>query len=161
MMDDKNRLLEKYWEGETSLEEERLLKEYYSSDKSELSTNAIFSFFEKEKKIRFENEFANYKSKNYRSDKPDKKVIKLSFIRKLAVAASIVIIVGIGFLLNNNFFTKSNSQLAKYEIKDQKEARDLAEKAIAMLAVKYNEGEATVMKNIKNLDKINIVNSNQ
>lgn len=154
-----NKLLDKYWKGETSIEEERLLKEYFSKDEGEHSTKTIFSFFEKEKEIKFEKEFSDLENIKSSSNTPGNKVIKLSFIRKLAVAASIVLLIGIGVLLSNNYFNESSSQFAKYEVKDQKEARGIAEKALAKLAINYNKGEVTVMKNIKNLDKINIVNS--
>lgn len=161
IMDDKNKLLEKYWNGETTLEEERRLKETIPNDKTELSTKTMFSFFENEKKIKFEKDFSHMENENLSSTTPENKVIKLNYVRKLAVAASIVLLIAIGTLLNNNYFKESNNQFAKYEINDPQEARDITEKALAMLAVNYNKGEVTVMENIKNLDKINIVNTNR
>lgn len=147
-----DRLLEKYWQGETSIEEEKIIKSHFASNSSpkEDNNDILFSFFEKEKLIKYKGDLST-------TTKP--KVIKFNLIRKIAVAASIVFMISIGyFAINNSVFNNSNNY-AKNEITDKDEARKVAEEALALLAINFNKGEKAVSENIQNLDKINIINT--
>ncbi len=155
-MDNINKLLEKYWDGVTSLEEERIIKEYYLHNTHEGKNNNIsqlFSFFNEEKNIKFNREISILTQ-----NKKGAIVARIKLITKIAVAASILLAVGFATFQSENIFTNDNSY-AKIEIKDQKEAREIAERAIAMLASNYAKGEKTLTKSMKNLEKVNIINS--
>ena len=155
-MKDITKILEKYWEGETTLKEEKLIKEHYSFDKSSSHNNSksLFEFFEQEKLIEYKSNISIPKKKK------DGKLIQISFIKKIAIAASIFLVVGLGYIYTNNTPILRQNQFAKYEIKDPKKAREITEKALTMLAINYNKGELAVAQNINNLNKMNIFNKN-
>jgi len=150
-MKDIDKLLEKYWEGETTIEEERIIKKHFASENLDKDNGQVlFSFFEQEKHIKYKGEISQPKKT---------KVVKMNFLRKIAVAASILIIVSIGFIVANKSLTDSSNHFVKNEIKDEDEARKIAVEALAMLATNFNKGEETVSANIQNLNKINIINT--
>jgi hypothetical protein len=150
MTDINNKLLEKYWKGETTLEEEKIIKQHFASnDTPDDNLSSMFSFFDKEKQITY----------NKNIEFPETKVFKINFYRELAVAASIVLLLGLAFLIRKNIEKPSQNQLAKYEIKDSEKAKEITKNALAMLAKNYNKGETVLSKNIKNINKIDIINS--
>ncbi len=149
-MKDIEKLLKKYWEGETTLEEEKLIKKHFASDNpTNDNMESLFTFFENEKKITYQGNLQF----------PKKKVLRLNFYREMAVAASIVLLLGLAFLIKNNINQNHKTTLAKYEVKDPKKAKEITKNALALLAKKYNKGETALSQNIKNIDKINIFNS--
>ncbi len=150
IMKDINKLLEKYWEGETTLEEEKLIKEHFANNKSsDDNLNSLFSFFKEEKQITYQGDFKI----------PKRKVLKINFYREIAVAASIILLLGFAFLIRNNTIRNNQNQLAKYEVKDPEKAKEITKNALALLAKNYNKGETTLSKNIKNINKIDIIKS--
>ncbi len=152
-MNDINKLLEKYWNGETSLEEEKIIKRHFKEkDTGELG--ALFDFFEKEKNIKYKGDLI--KSKPVLKEP---KVVKMAFIKKIAVAASILLVLGIGTYVGNKYLAKNNNSYAKNEIKDPEKARKIAEDALAILASNYVKGEESMTKSIESFEKINIINS--
>ena len=84
-MNDIDKLLEKYFEGETSLSEEKELRHYFLQSKIDdrhKAYTAMFNFFSEEK----------------RQISPKKK-INLSLLKWIGIAASIVLIAGIWSLV--------------------------------------------------------------
>ncbi len=156
-MNDLNKLLEKYWNGETSLEEEKIIKKHFkeeSAGKDIDNLGALFAFFEKEKNIKYNGDLLKSKPVVKES-----KVIKMAFIRKIAVAASILLVLSVGTYVGNSYLTKNNTSYAKNEIKDPEKARKIAEDALAILASNYVKGEESMTKSIESFEKINIINS--
>ena len=149
-MKDINKLLEKYWQGETTLEEEKFIKEHFANNNTtDDNLKSLFSFFEKERQITYEGEL----------NIPQNKVVKINFYRELAVAASIVLLLGLAFLIRRNIVHDNHNQLAKYEVKDPEKAKEITKNALALLAKNYNKGETALSKNIKNINKIDIIKS--
>jgi hypothetical protein len=86
-------LLDKYFEGNTSLAEEEILKEYFSQNQNiapdHLYAKSMFAHFEKELNVKYKKP-ANAKAR----------IVKMKYyVRLLSVAASILIILGVVFLL--------------------------------------------------------------
>ncbi len=149
-MKDINKLLEKYWEGETTLDEEKYLKEHFASNKSsDNKSQAIFNYFREEKRISYHGKFKS----------PKNNIFKINFTREFAIAASIVILLGLAFLMRNYVKDTPKSHLVKYEVKDPQKAKEITKNALALLARNYNKGETTLSENIKNINKINIINT--
>jgi hypothetical protein len=119
-------LLEKYFDGETSITEENELKKYFSS--SNVAPNLeqykpLFVFFIENKK-----------------ETLTKKVNLISTKRNttwLSIAASIVILLGVSIYINANE-VKENKELGTYD--DPKEALEATQKALAMLSNHVNTG---------------------
>ena len=94
-------LLDKYYQGETSLEEERILKEYFSqqnSQKNNLADNHIMNYFDSQKVViptNLNEELNDIVENEWKHD------TKLRFIKIVKWAASIaaVIVFAIGIMI--------------------------------------------------------------
>lgn len=151
-MHDIDNLLKKYWEGETSLEEEKQIKQVLSSTDENIlhSEKTMFSFFENEKKIKFNGKLPSKGSK----------VIKHNFIRSISIAASIVMLFAYGTLIYTNNGIGNQNNIVRHEITDPDEALEITKDALAMLAVNYKKGEESVTSTIENLEKLDIIKQN-
>lgn len=142
-------LLAKYWEGKSSLEEERLLKTYFSSGEvfsEHQAYQQLFVFFDNEAKV-------TYSGKAEKVIDKRKKIIGLP---RLAAAASVILLVGMSiffYLKTNPLQTNLDDSWAKYEIQDPEEAKAAAVDALAFLSVKLNKGKTNVKTNMKALNK--------
>jgi hypothetical protein len=121
-------LLEKYFEGETSIAEENELKSYFSSSNVAEHLEQyrpLFGYFAEAKE-----------------QKLTDNVMLISKKRKVAwlsIAASIVVMLGIGTYTYFNVNTvKENQELGTYD--DPKEALEATQKALAMLSDNVNVG---------------------
>lgn len=151
-MHDIDNLLKKYWEGETSLEEEKQIKLLLSStDENTLhNEKTMFSFFENEKKIKYSGKLSSKETK----------VIKHNFIRSISIAASIVMLFAYGTLIYTNNGIGNQNNIVRHEITDPDEALEITKDALAMLAVNYKKGEESVTSTIENLEKLDIIKQN-
>ena len=137
-------LLEKYFQGETSIPEENQLRDYFSS--SSVSPNLeqykpIFSYLTEAKEEKFEHEIGF---------KPRKK--KLAW---LSIAASVVVLLGIGTYSYFNYYnTNQDQDLGTYD--NPETAFRETQKALSMLSTHLNTGIESVQyiqeyENSKNL----------
>ena len=121
-------LLEKYFEGETSIAEEKELKDYFSSSNVAPHLEQyrqLFGYFAKAKEGKFKQKVSLNSEK--------RKVAWLS------IAASIVVMLGIGTYAYFNTNTANESkELGTYD--DPKEALEATQKALAMLSNNVNVG---------------------
>lgn len=88
-MTKQEKLLNKYYEGKTSLEEESELKELFQEDENHTSDQDIFGYFEKKSKIPIDLEesvFTNIETKNKK-----RKTIRMR-LYSLSSAAAIIIL---------------------------------------------------------------------
>lgn len=137
-------LLEKYFQGETSIAEENELRVYFSSSNvsPELEQyKPVFGYFSLAKEQKFEQKIPlNSKRRN------------LSW---LSIAASIVVLLGIGtFTFVNYFNANQNQNLGTYD--DPEVAFRETQKALSMLSTHVNTGIESVQyiqeyENSKNL----------
>lgn len=121
-------LLEKYFEGETSIAEENELKNYFSSLNVAPHLEQykpLFGFFADAQKEKFEKDVPFIQKKQ-----------KAAW---LSIAASIVVLIGIGtyafFDMNKE---NENKKLGTYD--DPKEALQATQKALALLSNNVNIG---------------------
>lgn len=125
-------LLEKYFEGETSIAEEIELKNYFSSPNVAPHLEQYQSLFEY---------FSMAKEQKYTQQIP-----LLSIKRKVAwlsIAASVVIMLGIGsYVYFNANVAMENKELGSYD--DPEEALAATQKALAMLSNNVNLGVESV-----------------
>jgi hypothetical protein len=125
-------LLEKYFEGETSIAEEIELKNYFSSPNVAPHLEQyqpLFGYFSMAKEQKY-----------------TQKIPLLSIKRKVAwlsIAASVVIMLGIGsYVYFNANVAKENKELGSYD--DPEEALAATQKALAMLSNNVNVGVESV-----------------
>jgi hypothetical protein len=125
-------LLEKYFEGETSIAEEIELKNYFSSPNVAphlVQYQPLFGYFSIAKEQKY-----------------TQQIPLLSIKRKVAwlsIAASVVIMLGIGsYLYFNANVAMENKDLGSYD--DPEEALAATQKALAMLSNNVNVGVESV-----------------
>ncbi len=121
-------LLEKYFEGETSITEENELKNYFSSSNVAPHLEHYKPLF---------GYFAEAKKENFEKDLP--LISKKKKIAWLSIAASIAVLLGVGtYVYFNTNEVKGNNELGTYE--NPKEALEATQKALAMLSSNVNAG---------------------
>ena len=121
-------LLEKYFEGETSIAEENELKNYFSS-------SSVAPHLEQYKPLF--GYYAEAKNENFEKEIP--LISKKKKVAWLSIAASIAVLLGAGtYVYFNTNEVKENNELGTYE--NPKEALEATQKALAMLSDNVNVG---------------------
>lgn len=140
-------ILEKYFNGDTSVEEEKLLKKYFQENKniSEkfASYRHLFGYYEDKatEKANFE---INLPTKNH--------IINSKYIYYLVgVAASIILIFGIYFYSINTNETKVLAYLNGVPVTDEQTAINETKSALLKISSKFNDGT----QELNNLTKLN------
>ena len=143
-----NKLLEKYWEAESSLEEEKELRVHFSSDDMDSSVEAaLFAYFEKERSKSLERtiDFA---------PTPKRRVVNMRYIFSIAASVAILTLAYIGLspgIDNHN----PNHTL----VEDPEEALKITLDALSLVNGQMAKGEATVRESMQHLDKTFIFKS--
>lgn len=156
-------LIEKYHEGETSLEEEAQLKSYLSSDAVAAEHRELiplFAFYKAEREVQLVEEldtsFLNKAEPKTRILEPVTKTRTRSmFPRMVGIAATLGLLLMFTF---NVFQNTEATYLNQYtEVQDPEEALEITKDALAFLGVQYETGTES-MKYIKELEKSSIFN---
>ncbi|WP_298953295.1 hypothetical protein [uncultured Nonlabens sp.] len=132
-----NDLLEKYWNGETTLVEEHKLRTYFSSENvspEHKVYRSVFNTFELEqvKEERDFDAFAKVKQKQSQDNKFQKKTWK-----GLAIAAGFALLMTVGTSYYNNQ-SQPQPDLGTYETPE--EAREAALNMLELVSTKFNKG---------------------
>jgi len=130
-------LIEKYWQGETSLSEEQELKAYYESEKSQGSAEgAYFAYLKKEQ------------SKSYTKTVKMPAARKSPWTRRLvSIAAALLVMMGSWW---------SISQLSQPEhttIEDPELALQITREAFALINGKVDKGGQAIIEHLPQLEK--------
>lgn len=156
--DDVNVILEKYWNGETSVQEENVLKAYFKSGKvsdNHLAFADLFSFFDEQAQITFDDS----RSKDDKKDSPKTGQIISIFYKKwgyAAAAASVLIIASVFVIKNFNTETTQPSYTSVHEIEDPEEALRVTKEALAMVSKKFRKSQESIKENMGALEKATI-----
>ncbi len=141
-----NELLEKYWSGNTTIEQENTLRDYFNSDAvtpEHEVYRSMFNSFEEEllqEQVSF-NAFKKLPEEFPETDKSTWKSLK-----GVAIAASAAVLIALG----TAYFTTSNEpDLGTYE--DPKEAYHATLNALQMIGANFDHGKRK-MKPLKDFD---------
>lgn len=130
-----NKLREKYWRGETSVEEEKDLKVLLNKQKEESPEKVFFKELEERKQEQGKIEFTYPKNRN-------------AFIwRVSSIAATIVIL--IAFAIGYNNYEKPDP----YEITNPQQAYEISLQALQLVSSELNKGKTYSSR----IEKINEV----
>ena len=150
-----NSLLEKYWNVETSIEEENILKAYFSSDRvadEHLQYKPLFQVYSNLAQVKLEGiEVA--------IQKPKEKVFSLNWWKEakvMGIAASLLILISVGVF---NIIPSTETQYAgKYtEISEEEEALEVTMEALAYLGIKFEESSRTIKTNVNKMEITSII----
>ena len=147
-------LLKKYWDSDTSLEEERVIKEYFSHGKvaeKHLQYAPLFSFFEVEKTSKIDLSLEKILKDSVKSQNKNKgRWIGLPrYI--ITVAASIALLVSTVFIFNHYNNLNGYSYVAvegQVEELESEEALQIAEDALMFLSGKLSKSSHTVKESM-------------
>jgi hypothetical protein len=163
MRPDIDNLLDKYWEGESTVDEEKVLKQYFTSSNIEPEHEAfkdLFVFWDNTSKIAYQNN--NQISDKQTIDiKPElnNKVRSLS-IKKYIYATAAIFLLTLGSIFVVKNLNKEAQTIETYsqvqEIEDPEEALRVTKEALALLSKKLNSSTKTVKENMAELEKASI-----
>lgn len=153
-------LLEKYFDGESSLEDEKKILAYFSGediDPELLAEKEYFNFLENEKTQLLAQEDISEKIWETIEKSEIKPTINLYQFPKfsrifLAIAAGIVITIVSVTLIKYEFTTKKDQQLFSDTYSDPEMAYQEAKKALLFISEKLNKG-TDPMQNLKSFKK--------
>jgi len=160
---DYKKLIEKYWNGKTSIAEEQSLKAYFNSEEvSEelLPYKPIFQYFGQAKKETLSTAIPALIKKDRVEGRRLKVKSKLNFLSR--IAAAILFLIAISFVyVQFNQPTKAE-RLANYwaekEIKDPKLAYKKTKAALLMVSKKLNGGTAAALNQVRKVQQISPLN---
>lgn len=142
-----NSLLEKYWNAETSLEEERLLREYFAQSTEENGpASNLFRYF------------AGMADESFTKEvelAPRKTAFPLKYI--LSIAASVILVGAAFFLLQPVVGVAPASN--EVVLDDPEKAWELTVETLSFLNGQVTKGEVTLKENLIHFDKTFIFKS--
>ena len=145
------KILDKYWDGETSLEEEHALSEYFARHDvaDDLAQFApLFTFFTQERSISMPSEIKA----------PIPQVKQTTVVRKIswwrAVAAAVVLALGIFFIRQQMMPEDVIDYAYNDTFEDPEEAYAEFKKAMAFVSNKMNKGMDTAAKGINKVETL-------
>ena len=153
MGDDIDELLEKYFDGISSIEEERALKSYFNSGDVSAEHKQFSSLFEY-----FSTAQAENLEKGIELDlnkKAKKSQLRILRNRMIGVAAAMVIVISSVFIMRSNI-NNNEGMLSEAERIEAEDALETTMEALAMLGVQFNKGTES-LENIKALRKTQIL----
>lgn len=132
-------LLDKYWAGTSSLDEEIIIREHYDNDEQSLSPGkAIFDFFKEERRLTTERAFTTPQAKTFQL----KRYV-------FSIAASLVLLISAFWAVNNFDQPTSND----FVVNDPQVALQITKEAFALIGGNVNKSEKALRDNIVHLDK--------
>lgn len=143
-----DQLLDKYWKCETSLEEERLLQDYFRSGDIPKGMNAaaaLFQFFETEKGKSLGNNFEGLVTKKLKERRKGKIVSMVSFGNIARIAAGIVVVVAATFFIRQEV-RKSYPKELQDTYSDPKMAFEETKRALEMISNSFGVAKKEVNK---------------
>ncbi len=156
-----NKLIEKYFEGESSLQEEAQIRTYFQEEEvsDDLKAYApLFEYFEEEKQSFLSD---NFEEKLFQKIENQGKVVQMRSTRMifLRVAAAVMILIGAFFTLQNlndtTTSTVSEIDWEKYEPETSEEAYEVTREALQLLASKLSKGSKKASTQVSKVKKTN------
>lgn len=149
-------LLDRYWEGETSLEEEALLRRFFSESHPDMPESLqeaapLFGYFreEMEKEAALEERLPEMPA--LEEVRPVTKVVPLSPFRHwMKYAAVLLMAVGMGYAMKQFRQTETKARIAEVQQQKMEEETRMAyletKKALQLLAKNLNKGTEKMQK---------------
>ena len=148
---DYSRLLDKYWDGETSEDDEFILKVYFCSGNVQEEHKVfvdLFEYFDTQKSITFNSQLS--KSIDV---KPKIKYFSFRKIIYSIAAASVLLFAAVTVMKDINPDPTVQQTAMVYEIEDPEEALRVTKEALALVSKKFRASQQTVRENMGSLEK--------
>ncbi|MFT4762900.1 MAG: hypothetical protein ACI9XO_003940 [Paraglaciecola sp.] len=159
MKNNMQNLLDKYFAGETTLQEETVLREYFNGnqvEKAHLKFKPLFQYFEKEQAEGLEN---NFDKKVVAKIGRKGKVLKMRSLRNrvLRIAAVFLILVSAWLVMKNTILSPEKTmeqRWAQHEIKDPEKAFEATKAALLFASMKFNRGTRKAAGGVVKIQKV-------
>ena len=145
-------LLEKYWNCETSLEEEQQLREYFRGNnvpEALKEMSELFRYFEMQKKDSLIQTFDGEVMKRIKEERPQGKVVKMMF-NVARIAAGLVVVVAATYFVREEIRKSYPPEIAD-TYSDPKLAFEETKKALMMISKGFGKAQ-------KETRRINLLN---
>lgn len=145
------KLLERYWNCVTTVEEEEELREFFKSNEvpSELTESAkLFKYFDLQRSAKLDTKFENEVIKKIKDQKnPVVKSIGLNFSNYMKIAAVVAGIITASVIFRLEFWDADKPQLLVEDtFQTPEEAYEETKKAFLLIAEKMNSGRVQTTK---------------
>jgi len=136
-------LLEKYWNCETSLEDEQLLRNYFNGpDVAEQMKDAaeLFRFFEAERKRSLEEEFDSSVMRVVKKTERKAKVVSMvRWVQVARIAAGVLVMVAATYFVRNELIKSNPAEIDTFS--DPKQALEETKKALMMISKSFGKAK--------------------
>ncbi len=157
---DFKKLMELYWSGESTLEQEAMLGKYLNTSEGKAQfpkESLLFSFYASEKSIESTiTQFPDYRLQN--EGREESKTIQL-FPQIRKIAAAFILVFGAYFVWNT-YTSDSNIENNYVEIEDPQEALKITRQALALLSKNVDKSEVVLKQSIAQLSISKIIKKN-
>jgi lipase chaperone LimK len=136
-------LLEKYWNCETTLEEEQSLRDYFQSSEgpdSMKETAELFRYFGSEKNKLLSENFNDVVTKQIRQRQGTKVISMVSWVQVARVAAGILVVIVAGYFIRQEIRKSYPSEVAD-TYSDPKLAFEETKKALQMISKSFGKAK--------------------
>jgi hypothetical protein len=144
-------LLQKYWNAETSLEEEHQLREFFSREpvpENLKETASLFRYFEMQKQVGMND--VHFDKELKKKLQPAGKVVSFSMVQLARIAAGLLVVVAATFFIREEI-KKAYPDEPEDTYTDPKVAFEETKKALMMISKSFNKAQ-------KQASKINMIN---
>ncbi len=141
-------LLEKYWNAETSLEEEQELHQFFQSSNvpdNLKETAPLFRYFEEEKSRSLDKNFDTDVTKKIRQRQGGKTVSMTNWFQIARVAAGVAVVVAAVYLIGHEVRKSSPNEITDTE-SDPKLAFEQTKKALLMISKNFHTAQNEAKK---------------
>ncbi len=150
------KLLDKYWEGQSSVEEEIQLRDFFSgTDVPEdlKSYQPLFQFFQMEQDKKLNDDFdKKLIQKLESSEKPTAKVRRLPYYL-MRIAAAGLLLFSIYFVSQQGPFKPDQTEVANYDEMTPEEVYAQTKQALLLVSAKLNKGTDVANEGMSKMHK--------
>lgn len=151
-------LIEKYFEGETNLQEEKILRSYFNGPNVEdslLPYQAIFKIWETQRNIELEDSFDEQLIKLLQIKHSRQPILRPLQTWIVRVAAAIVLALGVWWLIPDNQPAESTAiDWSKYEPETPEEALKILQTALLKTSSELQQGASVAAGEVTKISKI-------
>ncbi len=154
-----NQLLDKYWAGETTLEDEKVLAAYFNTDQVDEDFKPfkpLFEYFDQQRQVSVDLE--DQVMERIRSKRIETKVIRLTWKRALAVAASLILLVTAGISTYRYQLSKKDNLVMQDTFESPEEALEQTKAALLYLSNRMNRVADQTTKSLEKTENLDILN---
>lgn len=152
-------LIEKYFEGTTSLREEKVLRSYFNGPnvaENLAKYQPIFQYWEDQQKIELDATFDDKLLAILEANDAPKAIIRPLNTWLLRIAAVVVLALGVWWLMPENTPPANSAGIdwSKYEPETPEEALKVLQTALAKTSTKLNKGASVAAGEVTKISKI-------